>query len=106
MIVRFWSARLAKTREPDYLRMVRELVLPEFEKLDGYLGAHFLKQEHEDYVEYRVLTYWDSIESVKRMAGDDPKQAFIPEPIAATLNRFETTAEHYESVIEHRPDTF
>ena len=31
----------------------------------------------------------------------DPKQAFVPPKIAAILSRFDTTAEHFESVITH-----
>ncbi len=103
MIVRFWSARVAPAREEEYLQEVRERVIPEFEKLAGCLGAFFTRRDREGEVEYRVLTMWASWQAVEKMAGADPKQAYVPPEIATILSRFDTTAEHFESVIEHDP---
>ena len=101
MIVRTWAATTSREKNDQYLRTVRELVLPRFERAEGYLGAYFLRKDVGPVCHYLVLTYWESMDAVRLLAGDDPARAYIPDEIRAALDQCDDTAEHFEVVIEH-----
>jgi heme-degrading monooxygenase HmoA len=101
MIVRTWSATTSLAREAQYIRTVKGVVLPRFEKADGYLASSFLRREVPGGIRYLVLTYWESMAAVRKLAGDDPTRAYVPAEIAATLDDYDRTADHHEVVIQH-----
>lgn len=101
MIVRTWSATTNREKDGQYRRTVEEVVLPRFERARGYRGALFLRKDLGSAWRYVVLTYWDSMEAVRALVGDDPTHAYVPAEIRATLDQCDETAEHFEVVIQH-----
>jgi heme-degrading monooxygenase HmoA len=101
MIVRTWSAIVSHENEAEYLDSVKSRILPHFEQTDGYMGCHFMRQQHERGLRYLVLTYWSSTESAYGLSDGDPHIAFIPEDIQAMLDQFDKTVEYYEIAVEH-----
>jgi hypothetical protein len=47
-------------------------------------------------VEFVVLHFFDSIEAVRKFAGDNYEAAVVPEAARKLLARFDATAQHYE----------
>src|SRR5205823_2681338 len=54
-------------------------------------------------VEFLALTLWDSLDSVKRFAGDDPEVAVVEPEARAVLADFDDFARHYEVAVSPLP---
>ena len=99
MIARFWSAQTTPAQAPAYAEHVRTHVLPALRRVDGYAGAALLQNAAGDAVEIVVLTWWDSLEAVRRFAGEDWERAVVAEEAASLLTRFDHRVRHYDLVI-------
>ncbi len=74
MIVRTWTAHTTPDRESAYLDEVRKVVLPHLRTVSGYLGSHFLRRSANGKLEILVLTYWESMEAVRSLVGEEPNK--------------------------------
>jgi len=104
MIIRVWHAATTPTKERHYLDIVRRVVLPHFETMEGYRGAFFTVRTDGDLRRYTVLTYWTSMADVDRLTDGDVDHAFVPDEIRRTLEQADETVEHSEVVIAHAID--
>lgn len=103
MIARTWKAQALPNAEPDYLETVRSLVLPNLRAIPGYRGAQFLRRPREGKIEILVVTYWDSMEALQTLTDGDPTLAYVPQEVAAVLDRFDVSASNYELMIDDDP---
>ena len=104
MITRVWHAATTPDKEESYLDIVRRVVLPHFEAMDGYRGAFFTARTDGDLRRYTVLTCWRSMDDVARLTDGDVDHAFVPDEIRLTLEQADATVEHGEVVIAHALD--
>ena len=51
-----------------------------------------------DGVEVLVITYWDSLDSIRSFAGNDIETAVVADKAAALLNDCDRRVRHYEVV--------
>lgn len=100
MIARVWSARTTPARAPAYVEHLRSQVLPALRRVDGYSGAMLLERAVPDAVEIRVITFWQSLDSIRGFAGADPEAAVVAEEAAALLTEFGRRVRHYEIALE------
>src|SRR5690348_5566537 len=93
MIIREWRGRAERERADAYPKHFRESVLPELQKISGFLGAHLCerKSEHGDWVEFLVLTRWKSMDAIRGFAGASVDKAVV-EPAAAHRHGIENLA--------------
>ncbi|MEV0622987.1 antibiotic biosynthesis monooxygenase [Nonomuraea sp. NPDC050404] len=95
MIARVWKA----TATPDGARRYAEhfdgAVLPELRDLPGCRAAHLLTRESGDQVAIEVITYWESLETIRAFAGDDLGHAVVEPAARAALTDFERTVTHF-----------
>jgi hypothetical protein len=55
-----------------------------------------LRRIEDDRAHFLMVSFWESIEAIKRLAGSNPERArYYPEDEVFLLN-FEPTVEHYE----------
>jgi hypothetical protein len=64
--------------------------------MKGYRGALLLERGLPGAVEIMVLTFWQSIESVRDFAGADVEGAVVAAEAAALLTQFDRRVRHYE----------
>jgi heme-degrading monooxygenase HmoA len=100
MIVRVWRGRAPSSNPLAYGEHFRRRVLPELERIEGFLGASLLRQIGSDDVEFLVLTRWASMDAIRAFAGDDVERAVIEPDAIAALVSFDRTVRHYEVVQE------
>jgi heme-degrading monooxygenase HmoA len=100
VIARVWRGWTAREDADDYERFLREDLLPQVRRLDGFGGAHILRREVEDGVEFLTMTHFDSLDAVRTFAGEDWEVPVIEPRARELLSRFEDRALHYESVFE------
>jgi heme-degrading monooxygenase HmoA len=100
VIVRVWRARAAPTNAGAYERHFREALLPELERLEGFRGASLLRRDDGDVVELVAVTRWDSLEAIRRFAGDDATHAVVAPEARELLLDFDERVAHYEDVLD------
>ena len=100
MIARFWSARATPAGARAYAGHLRTRVLPAVNKVDGYAGAVLLEREVSAAVEILVITWWRSLDAIRRFAGPDPEEAVVADAAAALLTTFDRRVRHYELVVK------
>lgn len=100
MILRMWRGRGPSSNPLAYGEHFRRKVLPELERIEGFLGASLLRQVGPDDVEFLVLTRWDSMDAIRAFAGDDVGRAVLEPDAIAALVSFDRTVQHYEVVQE------
>ncbi|HEV2669444.1 MAG TPA: antibiotic biosynthesis monooxygenase [Blastocatellia bacterium] len=100
MIARFWTARTSQARAPVYTDHLKSHVLPILRGVDGYAGARLLERETEGGVEIVVVTFWRSLDSVRKFAGDDIEKAVVSGEIVPLLLYYDQRVRHYDVVVE------
>ncbi|MEO3830295.1 hypothetical protein [Actinomadura sp. B10D3] len=81
----------------DYERYMHEVALPGYSEVAGNLGVLMLRREVDhDLTEFTMVTLWDSLDSIRRFAGDDPSVAVFYSRDDEFLVEREYTVKHYE----------
>jgi len=98
MISRLWHGWTTHEHADDYERLLRETVLPGIDARDlaGYRGAHLLRRDVGDEVEFVTVMWFDALADVRAFAGDDHETAVVPAAARALLARFDARSAHYD----------
>jgi heme-degrading monooxygenase HmoA len=96
VIARIWRG-WTKTEDADaYVDYLEQTGMQAYRATPGNRAAYLLRREIEERTEFITLSLWDSLDAVRRFAGDDVDRAvFYPEDDRYLVDR-ETTAFHYE----------
>ncbi len=96
MIARIWRGVVKSQDAVRYLDYLHRTGVPDYRATPGNLGVTILQREVEQGVEFSTLTFWDSMESIKAFAGDNPDVArYYPEDDEYLLFR-EPNVEHFD----------
>ena len=102
MILRIWRGRADTARADAYPRHFRERVVPDLDRVPGFLGAHLTRRDLGNDVEFTVLTRWTSMDAVRDFAGDDVAVAVVEPGAVAALTTYDAEVEHHD-VLEDVP---
>jgi heme-degrading monooxygenase HmoA len=98
MISRQWRG-VAKSSDADrYVSHLRTETFPQLSRIEGFVGASILRRTVVDGVEFRIVTTWNSMEAIKRFAGEKPEIAVVPEKVQAMMVSYDRIVAHYEVV--------
>jgi heme-degrading monooxygenase HmoA len=93
MIARLWRGRARSPKDAEaYQRHVTAKVLPELKAIRGHRGAQVLRCEEE----FLVITFWESMDAIRRFAGEDADRAVVEPEARAVLSEFDDGVRHYE----------
>jgi uncharacterized protein YciI/heme-degrading monooxygenase HmoA len=106
-IARMWRGRATAEESHAYIEHVTVKVFPALAAIDGHKGAYLLRRAvggatQDEEIEFVVLTLWDSMEAVRRFAGDTPDKAVVEPEARAVLSSFDDLVTHFEVV--HRSE--
>ena len=101
MIARVWHGYTEPEHADAYEAMLKPELLPGISKVKGYRGSYLLRRNVGSEVEFITIMLWDSIESIRAVAGADYETAVIPEERKKYLSRYDATAAHYEVASLH-----
>jgi heme-degrading monooxygenase HmoA len=100
MIARLWHGMTNSENSEKYERLLLGEILPGIHRVEGYRGAYLLRREIPEGVEFVTLTLFDSMDAVRRFAGEDIEAAVVPEEARRLLARFDARSVHYTIVAE------
>jgi len=102
-IARIWHGITPATKADEYLDYLNKTGIPDYRQTKGNQGAFVLRRLERDQAHFLTLSLWDSIESIKRFAGDNYERArYYPEDKKYLLE-FEPTVQHYEILVDQKP---
>ncbi len=99
LIARTWHGVTSATDADRYERYVADTGMAESRRTPGNRGFLLFRREAGPETEFLTLSLWESMEAVRRFAGDDPGRArFYPED-EAFLVRKDLHTDHFELVV-------
>lgn len=102
-IARVWSAQTKPGQGKSYAEHVTNHVLPALRKLGGYAGATLLERPASGAIEIIVITWWRSLDAIRKFAGADVERAVVADEAAASFTQFDRRVKHYETIIRDDP---
>jgi heme-degrading monooxygenase HmoA len=96
MIARHWRGWTLPGNADAYEDLLKTKVLPGLREIDGYRGGYILRNNGDEETEFVVVNLFDSLDVVKRFAGDEYAAPVFEPEAKALLSRIETVAHHYE----------
>jgi len=98
MIARRWHGRVPAAKANDYLRLMREVALPDYRSTEGNRGAWCLHREESDIVHVEMFTLWENEAAIRRFAGDDIAAAKYYDFDRDFLLELEPEVVHFEAI--------
>lgn len=79
-VMRIWHGRVPIDKADNYERFLVERAVPDYSSVEGLLKLYFTRRDEGDVAHFLLVTIWDSMDSMRKFAGDDPKVAkYYPE---------------------------
>lgn len=95
MIARVWHGYAKPEHADAYEAMLKPELLPGISKVNGYRGSYLLRKNVGAEVEFITILLWDSLDSIRAVAGADYETAVVPEERRKYLARYDAKASHY-----------
>ncbi len=105
MIARIWHGETAAEKSEEYLEYLNETGVPDYRRTQGNRSVYVLRRIEGDRAHFLTLSFWDSIDDIKRFAGPDPERARYYPADEEFLLDFEPEVGHYEVVVEPPRET-
>lgn len=99
MIARIWHGWTTPELADTYEQLLKTEIFPGIasRKTQGYRGIQLLRRSYKEETEFITMMLFDSLEAVKRFAGDEYEKAYVPPKAREVLRRFDKYSQHYEN---------
>jgi heme-degrading monooxygenase HmoA len=88
MIARIWQARTRSGTGDAYDECLEQTGLKEYRATKGFRQVFVLRREIGEETDHVLLTLWDSMEAICRIAGSEPERAvYYPEDTATSRKK-------------------
>ena len=88
MIARSWHGRVPTAKADLYFQYLQRTGLADYAGTPGNRGVFVLRRTDGDVTHYLLTTLWESLDAIKRFAGDDYERArYYPEDDDFLLER-------------------
>jgi len=98
MISRHWGGIARRDCADRYVAHLEEETFPRLASLTGFVRATILRREVDAGTEFRIVTVWESEQSIRAFAGADVEAAVVPDKAKAMMVEYDRRATHYEVV--------
>jgi heme-degrading monooxygenase HmoA len=96
MIARHWRGWTTSANADAYEKFLKEHLFPSLRSIEGYRGCQLLRRDGDAEAEFVVINYFDSLDAVKRFAGENYTVAVFEPEARVLLSRNEEVAHHYQ----------
>ena len=98
-VARVWHGRTQTGKADEYYAYLREAAISKIQGIAGNVGVQVLRRTTGDVTEFTVISYWDSLESIKRFAGDDIEKTHHLPRDPEYLLELEPTVKHHQVLL-------
>ena len=99
MIARSWHGRVPSSKADEYFGYLQTTGLADYTATPGNRGVFVFRRTEGAVTHFLLTTLWDSIDAIKRFAGEDHEQArYYPEDDTYLLER-EPRVTHHEVLV-------
>jgi heme-degrading monooxygenase HmoA len=98
MIARIWHGRTLTAKADEYEKYLNASGVERILKTQGNHGVEVLRKTDGPRTDFIVISYWESIDAVKRFAGPNFERAVIMDRDKEFLIEVEPNVLHYEVV--------
>jgi heme-degrading monooxygenase HmoA len=98
MIARIWHGRTLTAKADEYEKYLNASGVERILKTQGNHGVEVLRKSDGPRTDFIVISYWESIDAVKRFAGPNFERAVIMDRDKEFLIEVEPNVLHYEVV--------
>ena len=103
LIARIWHGVTEAARADEYAHYLERTGARECRATPGNRGVYVLRRIKQDRAEFTFISLWDSLEAIRRFAGEDYEKArYYPEDREFLLE-LEPFVEHYDIVARDLP---
>lgn len=96
MISRQWAGVFKAEHAEAYLKHLQEVLFPKLSSISGFKGASILRKDNGEAVEFLIITNWESMEAIRKFAGDTSHLAVVPEEVQRMTLQYDKEVRHYE----------
>jgi heme-degrading monooxygenase HmoA len=96
MIARVWRGWTSIENADAYEKLLREIVYPGLQTLEGYVGGYILRHDNQGETEFVTMNLFDSLDAVKAFAGSDYEVPVFEPEARHLLSKVEPVARHYD----------
>lgn len=96
MISRHWTGVARRDAADRYVAHLENDTFPRLASLPGFVRATILRREVDAGTEFRIVSVWDSEQSIRAFAGADVEAAVVPDAVRAMMIDYDRRAIHYE----------
>ncbi|MBP1699673.1 MAG: hypothetical protein H6Q41_4861 [Deltaproteobacteria bacterium] len=99
MIARMWRGIATQERANEYVKHLQHSVFPELRQIDGFKGVYLLRRNSSEDIEFLVLTLWESMDAIRKFAGENPEVAVVAPTARALFREYDAEVKHFEIVL-------
>ena len=74
MIVWMWHGRVPTAKAAAYREFTNGRAIPDYRSVPGNLSVHILERAEGEVTHLITLTFWESLDAVRRFAGMTPRK--------------------------------
>lgn len=102
MISRIWHGFTSFENSDVYENLLKEEIIVGIRdrKIEGFREMQVFRRALKDEVEFVTVMWFDTIDAVRKFAGEDYEEAVVPPKARELLSHFDDRSQHYE-VREH-----
>lgn len=96
MIARVWRGWTSVENADAYEKLLREIVYPGLQTIEGYIGGYILRHDRPDESEFVTVNLFDSLDAVKAFAGPEYEVPVFEPEARHLLSKVVPMARHYD----------
>jgi hypothetical protein len=104
MIARIWHGYTNHEYADAYEKLLRDEIFVGItnKNIEGYKNIQLLRRSINDEVEFITIMFFESIDALKKFAGDDYEKGVVPDKAIAFLKRFDELSQHYQLISDEQ----
>ena len=101
MISRIWHGWTSEANADAYESLLRSEIFTGIaaQGIPGYRGINLLRRAVPEGVEFITIMWFDSLDAVRKFAGEDYEVAVVLPQARQLLSHFDARSQHYEVVV-------
>lgn len=99
LIARVWHGVTPAAKADAYVEFLHQTGVQDYRATPGNRGVFMLRRIQGDRAEFTLITLWDSVEAIRRFAGDDYEKAHYYPGDKDFLLEFEPFVVHHDVLV-------